>query len=130
MTTREQEFKRRFAAVLLDLQQHGIKDPVAMMLLGSLASDLSRDFKAANWTQAKQAMSSASYNTLLARLQTEGNAHVAAGRDKHSYAIQALAMSLVARTQQADPDMVTGAHLLDTVINSAVTAYRKQPKAG
>ena len=40
MATKEEEFKQRFAAVLLDLQEHGRNDPEAMWLLGSLACEI------------------------------------------------------------------------------------------
>ena len=126
--TKEQDFKRRFATVLQDLQRDGKDDKAAMLLLGSLASDLSRDFKANDWTQAKRSMSAAASNALLKKMQEEGSAHQAAGRSKHAYAIQALAVSLVAHTQLTDPDMRTGDRLLDDLINSAIGFYRAQPK--
>jgi hypothetical protein len=126
--TREEEFKQRFAAVLKDMQQDGIKDMPAMILLGSLASDLSNDLKAADWTRAKQVMTPKIYNQLLTRLSEEGNAHLAAGTGKHAYAIQALSFSLIAGTQRKDPVMRTGEELLDVVINRAIAVYRAQPR--
>ncbi|HTM79209.1 MAG TPA: hypothetical protein VL133_16465, partial [Devosia sp.] len=77
--TKEQDFKHRFAAVLRDLQQDGGNNPAAMLLLGSLAADLSRDLQAADWTQAKAAMTVTTYDALLNKMQQEGNAHHAAG---------------------------------------------------
>ena len=126
--TKEQDFKHRFTTVLRDLQQDGASDPAAMLLLGSLAADLSRDLHAANWTQAKQAMTATTYDALLRKMEQEGNAHHAAGRNKHAYAIQALAVSLIARTQRADPEMVTGDQLLDKLINTAIALYQAQPR--
>ena len=126
--TKDNDFKRRFAAVLQDLQQDGTKDPAAMMLLGGLASDLARDFKAQDWSQAKQSLNAENYDGLLKTFQSEGNALHAAGQEKHAYAIQALAVSLIAITQRADPDMVAGENLLDAIINRAVAVYRSQSK--
>ncbi|HTN62631.1 MAG TPA: hypothetical protein VL147_13965 [Devosia sp.] len=126
--TKEQDFKQRFAAVLRDLQQNGSKDPGAMVLLGSLAADLSRDLHTTNWTQAKAVMTPATYDALLGKLQQEGNALHAEGKVEHTYVIQALAVSLVAGTQRADPDMVSGEKLLDHLIDSAIVLYRAQPK--
>lgn len=126
--TKEDAFKRRFATVLQDLQRDGTKDPAAMLLLGSLAADLARDLNTTTWSQAKQALSPGTYDTLLRTLESAGNAHHAAGQEKHAYAIQALAVSLVARTQHADPDIVEGEKLLDAVINRAIVLYRNQPK--
>lgn len=126
--TKEQDFKQRFAAVLQDLQHDGASDPAAMLLLGSLATDLSHNLHATNWTQAKQAMTAKDYDALLKTMTVQGNAHHAAGRAKHAYAIQALAVSLIAHTQHADPDMVSGEHLLDGLINSAIALHRAQAK--
>ena len=126
--TKDNDFKRRFAAVLQDLQQDGTKDPAAMMLLGGLASDLARDFKAQDWSQAKQSLNAENYDGLLKTFQSDGNALHAAGQEKHAYAIQALAVSLIAITQRADPDMVAGENLLDAIINRAVAVYRSQSK--
>ena len=57
--TKEQDFKRRFATVLQDLQQVGSKDPNVMLLLGSLAADLSDDLQQPNWTAAKKVITPA-----------------------------------------------------------------------
>ncbi len=127
--TKEQDFKRHFAAVLRDLNEGGRKDPEAMLLLGGLASDLSDDLKRKNWTLAKQVMTPVIYNQLLKRFDQEGSDHLAAGRTTHAYVIQALAVSLVAGTQRNDPEMKSGEDLIDVLINRAIALYRAQPKA-
>jgi hypothetical protein len=73
-------------------------------------------------------MTASTYDALLKKMEQEGNAHHAAGRNKHAYAIQALAVSLIARTQRADPEMVTGDRLLDKLINTAIALYQAQPR--
>jgi hypothetical protein len=125
--TKEQDFKRLFATVLQDLQT-GRKDKRTMLLLGSLASDLSNDLSRKNWTEAKQVMTAATYDQLLKRFQEEGNTHHAAGHAEAAYVIQALMVSLVAGTQRNDPEMKTGEQLLDALIDSSVALYRAQPK--
>jgi len=126
--TKEQDFKRRFAAVLQDLQQVGSKDRKIMLLLGSLASDLSRDFKQSNWSAAKKVITPTMYAQLVKKFEQEGHEHNAAGRSGPAYVIQALAVSLVAGTQRKVPDMVTGEQLLDTLIDHSVALYRAQTK--
>jgi len=126
--TKEQDFKIRFAEVLKDLQQNGSKDNEAMWLLGSLAADLADDLKVANWTAAKQNMAPQTYNTLLKTFETQGNEHHQAGRGKHAYAIQTLAVSLIARTQGGDPQMAAGEALLDQIIDYTVAVYRREKK--
>ncbi len=126
--TKEQDFKIRFAEVLKDLQQNGSKDNEAMWLLGSLAADLADDLKVTNWSAAKRTMHPQTYNTLLKTFETQGNEHHQAGRGKHAYAIQTLAVSLIARTQGADPQMAAGEALLDQIIDYTVAVYRSEKK--
>ena len=126
--TKEEEFKQRFIAVVRDLQQSGSKDVEAMWLLGSLASDLAGNLGRTSWTAAKAAMNGATYNTLLRTFEQQGNEHHRDGRDKHAYAIQALAVSLIAKTQRADPQMAAGEALLDDVIDYTVAVYRREAK--
>lgn len=126
--TKEQDFKIRFIAMMQDLQQAGGKDKQAMYLLGSLASDLANDFKQTTWTGAKSVMDGKAYSSLLASFEKEGNEHHQAGRTKHAYAIQALAMSLIVRTQ-TDPDLKAGEAVLDRLIDIAAGLYRQSQKA-
>lgn len=124
--TKEQDFKHHFATVLRDLRQDGARDPGAMMLLGSLAADLATEMNASTWSRAKDGMTANAYDALLQKLQEEGNAHHAAGRAAHAYVIQAIAVSLIARTQGNDPDMLAGDRLLDGLIDRAIVLYRNQ----
>lgn len=127
--SKEQDFKRYFSATLQDLQQTGSKDNEAMLLLGSLASDLADNLKSATWTAAKAAMDHKTYETLMHTFEQQGKEHHLAGRKKHAYVIQILTISLIARTQRADPQMQAGEALLDQIIDYTVAVYRKAKKA-
>lgn len=127
--TKEAEFKQRFAAVLRDMQQAGSQDGEAMALVGSLAAELATKLGQKSWSAAKLAMSAQTYDSLLRTFEQQGNAHHAEGRQKHAYAIQALAVSLIARTQRNDPEMAAGEKLLDSIIDYTVSVYRKQKPA-
>jgi hypothetical protein len=129
--TKEQDFKIRFATVLQDFQQNGTKDPEIMWLTGTLASDLADDLKSASWSAAKSVMNKQTFDNLLKVFETRGTEHHHEGREKHAYAIQLLAVSLIAGTQRSDPEMAAGEQLLDHVIDSAVAVHRqaKQAKA-
>lgn len=128
---KEQDFKIRFATVLKDFQQNGTKDPEIIWLVGTLASDIADNLKSTSWSSAKSVTDRATYNNLLKVFETRGTDHHRQGREKHAYAIQLLAVSLIAGTQRIDPDMAAGEQLLDRVIDAAVSAYRqaKQAKA-
>ncbi|WDR05300.1 hypothetical protein PSQ90_13535 [Devosia rhodophyticola] len=123
--TKEQDFKQRLAAILKDMQESGVKDQAAMELLGSLALDLSGNLNAVSWSQAKKLITTPTYSVLLKKFEQEGNEHYQAGREKHAYAIQALAVSLVAGTMRADSVIREGEILLDAIIDAAVAAYRR-----
>lgn len=129
--TKEQDFKIRFATVLQDFQQNGMKDPEIMWLTGSLASDLADDLKSVSWSAAKSVMNKVTYDNLLKAFEKRGTEYHRDGREKHAYAIQLLAISLISGTQRRDPEMVAGEQLLDHVIDSAVGVHRqaKQAKA-
>ncbi|MCR6673969.1 hypothetical protein [Devosia ginsengisoli] len=127
--TKEQDFKNRFFAVLKDLQEDGVDDGEAMWLLGRLAAGLVDDLKAPDWSAAKRDMDRETYDTLLRTFETHGNAHHQAGRTKQAYVIQAMVVSLIARAQNADPQIAAGEPLLDQVINASVVNYRRQQEA-
>lgn len=124
--TREEDLKQRLAIVLQDLRDGAVRDPEAMVLVGSLASDLADQLDQKSWTSAKQAMTAAAYDALLDSFQKRGNDHHQNGRTKHAYAIQVLGISLVSFTQRKDTDIAAGEKLLDEIIDRAVALYRKR----
>lgn len=129
MTTKEDDFRMRLVAVVKDLHEAGTKDAEAMLLLGRLASELSGQIKALNWSQAKKRMTRADYNTLLESFREGGTTHYREGRIKQAYAVQALAMSLIAPTQSS-PEVREGSRLLDELIDRAIVFYRRSRKKG
>lgn len=124
MTTKEEEFKQRFVAVLKDLQNHGKDDIEAMWLLGSLASQIIEKAEQRSWTSFKSTLARTTYDGLLRDFQKEGNALHQQGKGKPAYAIQILGISLVAKTQM-DEQLRAGEALLDEMIDYTVTVYRK-----
>lgn len=129
MTTKEEEFKQRFVAVLQDLQTNGRNDVEAMWLLGSLAAALVDKGKQPSWSTLKANLSREAYDGLLRDFQTQGNTLHQQGKGKHAWAIQIIGISLVARTQ-LDEQIQAGAALLDEIIGYAVAVYRKNAPRG
>jgi hypothetical protein len=125
MPTKEQDLKQRLATVLADLKQNGRDDPESIWLIGSLATTLIDKGKAASWPELKDSLTAEAYDKLLDDFQTQGNALYLAGETKRAYAIQALGISLVCRTQRSDHLMRDGEKLLDSMITGAVAIYRK-----
>ncbi len=128
MASKEQDFKQRFVGLLSDLHVSGRNDREAMWLVGSLASNLLNEAKAESWASLKRTLSPEGFSQLLATFQTQGNAIAAEGQQTAVYAIQVLAVSLVARTQST-PEVVAGQPLLDDVIDAAVRNYRQHQKS-
>ena len=124
MTTKQEEFKQRFVAVLKDLQATGKNDVEAMWLVGSLASVILEKTQKASWPALKADISRELYDRLLGDFQSEGNALHQRGEGKKAYAIQILGISLIARTQP-DSQLQAGAALLDEIIDYATLVYRK-----
>ena len=124
MPTREEEFKQRFVAVLQDLRNDGTGDPEAVWLIGSLAAALLDKAGARSWADLKQGLTRSDYDGLIRDFEVSGNNFHREGRGKHAYAVQVLAVSVVARTQQ-DPDLQAGCRLLDQIIDGAVRVYRQ-----
>lgn len=123
MATRQEEFKQRFAAVMLDLQEHGKDDAEALWLIGSLACEIADKAGSQTWSGFKQAMSQETYAQLLADFQNEGNRQYTDGDRKKAYAIQVLAFSLISFTQD-DAEVQSGGILLDQFIDATVNVYR------
>lgn len=128
MSTKEQDFKERLVALVRDLRDSLPDDTEAMWLIGSLSTRLIDLYKLGTWSQFKAQLTPEAYDRLLKDFEQQGNAYHREGKAKAAYAIQLLAVSVIARTQ-ADPQVRQGEQLLDGIINSMVATYRKAQAA-
>lgn len=124
MTSKEEDFRQRFVAVMQDLREGGARDPEAVWLLGGLAATLVDTAKAKSWPGLKRQLTAADHDGLLRDFQKSGNAFHKEGKVKQAYAVQILGMSLIARTQQ-DADILAGDELLDEIIDRSIAVYRR-----
>jgi hypothetical protein len=125
--TKEQDFKNRLVTVISDLKDAGIKDPHAMWILGSMVAELIDRVQARSWSEYKNSMTQPIYTGLLKMFQEQGNALFSQGQVKPAYAMQALSLSVVAKTQ-VDPQVKDGEKILDQAIETALMFYRKTQK--
>lgn len=124
MSTKQQDFKDRLAAVMRDLKDNIADDTEAMWMIGNFATGLVDLYKVKTWSQFKAKLTAQAYDQLLKDFEQQGNGYHKAGKAKAAYAIQLLAISTIARTQ-VDPEVKQGEQLLDGLINGTVATYRK-----
>jgi len=113
-------FKPIFFSVLEDLKNTAAEDGEAMALIGTLGAEIASRFNQQSWTGVKQSLTRENYDELLGAFQRQGTELNKAGQTKKAYAIQALAVSLVAGTQRQDTDIAAGEPLLDQLIDHTV----------
>jgi hypothetical protein len=121
------DLRQRLGAILADLNAAGLEDGEAMYVLGGATAGLIDRGGAKDWTSFKQGLPAADFARLLKQVETEGNQLVADGKHKAAYALQALAVSLVA-SRQDDKVLRDGEQLLDAVIDTTVANFRKHAK--
>ena len=129
MPSKEQDFKERLVAIMRDVKDNLTEDKEAMWLIGSLAARLVDLYKLKTWTQFKAKLSAEACDRLLRDFEEQGNSFHRDGKDKAAYAVQLLAVSVVAKTQ-VDPEVRQGEELLDSIINGVVATYRKAQRTG
>jgi hypothetical protein len=118
-----EDLKQRLTAVLSDLNENGRHDPEAVWHIGSLVDRLVRAAKTRDWETLKSGLTRQGYDSLLESLETQGNVLHQAGNEKAAYAVQAVAMSLIA-SKSGDTHIAEGNRLMDQFINYALASYR------
>lgn len=124
MATKEEDFRERFVAVMKDLHENGQTDQEAMFLIGSLASTLMKKGNSPSWPAFKSNLKTSEHSMLLWDLEKQGNKFHKDGKRKHAFAVQVLAMSVVADSQ-THRDVTEGNKLLNQYIGRLVQAFRK-----
>jgi hypothetical protein len=127
LPSKEEDFKRRFAGILLDLATSDDADAQAM--LGGLAVRIVKAAGWPSWTTFKQNLTREDYDGLLRTFQVQGNGLAQQGQHRQVHAIEVLATALVAKTQMQDADVAAEAPRLDQFIDDAITAYRDAQSA-
>ena len=121
--SREAQFKQRFAALLAELTAPEGVDAQTMTMIGALARRIMDDAKVTSWQAFKLTQTAPLYDATLRTFQKQGNALVADGKLRTAYAVQVLAMSLIARTQK-DAAVQAGDRQLDGIIDFAASQPR------
>ena len=125
MPTRDEDFKQRFDSILLDMRISGSTDAETMWLVGSLAARLIDQGQQPTWYSFKHTLSQPTFRSLISSFQKQGNDLAKTGATQQVYAIQVVAVSLVAVTQTDDPEIVEDDKVLDQIIEDAISIYRE-----
>src|ERR1700749_4630146 len=122
MASKEEEFRHRFAGIVLELSTSDDAETTA--LLGSPGGPIGSHAGMPSWSVLKQNLTQRDYDGLLRTFQAQGNELARQGQSKQVYAIEVLAVSLVAKTQLTDAEIASGAPLLARIIDDAIAAVR------
>lgn len=125
--TPDEFFKVRFVNLMKDLGENAKNDPETVWLIGSLAGSIIEENKKNTWKEFKLSMTKDDFNRLLAALQAQGNRLAKDKNHKSAYAVETLAISVIAPTMNKDPHLVEGNKLLDSMISDAIKFYRSRP---
>ncbi|HHB81887.1 MAG TPA: hypothetical protein ENK61_00270 [Devosia sp.] len=123
----EEFFKVRFINLLKDLGENANKDPETIWLMGSLAGSIIEENQKKSWKEFKLSLSKEAFDRLLAALQAQGNNLAEQKKYKAAYAVETLAISIIAPTMKQDKHLIKGNRLLDSMIGDAIKFYRAKP---
>jgi len=126
--TPQELFKHHFVMMMADLGANAQKDPETIFLIGSLAGHLVEDSKKTSWAETKASLSRDAYDSILKTFQDQANLLAAKGSSKAAYAIEVLALSVIAPTMRADEHIASGNILLDNMIEDTIKIYRQRTK--
>jgi hypothetical protein len=118
--SKEEFFRSKFLGLVQELADPATADPQSMIAVGALARRIMDDAKVMSWGTFKRGLTRELYDATLRTFQKQGNALVKDRKLRTAYAIQVLAMSLIARTQ-ADPEVEAADRQLDGIIDLAAS---------
>lgn len=116
----EESFKPKFLGLVQEFADPVTADPQTMIAVGALARRIMDDAKVKSWAAFKRSHTRALHDATLRTFEKQGNALVKQGKLRTAYAIQVLAMSLIAATQ-ADAEVQSLNGKLDAIIDLAAT---------
>ncbi|HFC04594.1 MAG TPA: hypothetical protein ENJ55_02715 [Rhizobiales bacterium] len=121
------KFKYRFMRLMADLGENAAKDPETIWLIGSLAGSIIEDAGKSSWTELKLSQDKEAQNRLLAAFQSQGTQLAKDNNHRAAYAVETLAISVIAPTMATDEHINEGNKLLDKMISDAIDYYHAHP---
>jgi hypothetical protein len=118
--SKEEFFKSKFLGLVREIADPATADPQSMIAVGALARRIMDDAKVMGWGAFKRGLTRELYDATLRTFEKQGNTLVRDKKLRTAYAIQVLAMSLIARTQ-SDPEVAAFDQKLDGIIDLAAS---------
>ncbi len=127
MDERDAIFRERLIAAMTALNTGGARDPALCRRVGSYARNITREAGVRNWAELKRRADRSAYDSLLRLFERESAQLHTAGDQLGVQAVEALALSLIARHQK-QADLVPGIGFLDRFIDACADAVRPAAK--
>jgi|GEM_PF-2662530 len=128
MDERDAIFRGRLIAVMTALNGGEARDAALRRLVGGYTHRITRELGVRSWAELKRRADPATYDSLLALFERESARMHAEGDAKGVRALEALALSLIARHQK-QADLVPGVSFLDSFIDTCAGAVRPVARA-
>ncbi len=117
-------FRQRLVAVMKTLHGGGASDPQVRRVIAVFAVQLVQQIGVRSWGELKAKASGTEFNQMLKIFSDESAKFQKADDEKGVLALEALALSLVAREQTQQRDLVPGVGFLDGYIEECLAMVR------
>ena len=127
---RQEFFIRRFFKVMKEMGENTQNDPEGIWMIGSLAASLLDQSQKRNWAHFKKTLTPEVYDGLIESLRKQGNQLAGEGKEKAAFAIEVIALSIIAPTQSDNHEhLASGDKLLDKRVQDSVNFFRRNEAA-
>ncbi len=127
---RQDFFIRRFFKVMKEMGQNTQNDPEGVWMIGSLAASLLDQSQSRSWAHFKKALTPEVYNGLVESLRKQGNKLAGEGKEKAAFAVEVIALSIIAPTQSGNNEhLSSGDKLLNKRVQDSVDFFRRNEAA-
>ena len=127
MAERDDIFRDRLIAVMTALNGGEGRDPAVRRIVGSYAYKMAKDSGAKNWADLKARANAQTYDAMLKIFEEQSTKMHQAGDAKGVRGMEALALSLIARSQKQG-DLVPGVGFLDRYIDECASLVKPAAK--
>lgn len=122
----EEIFRKRFLEVMKEMGENTRNDPEGIWMIGSLASSLLKQSQSPTWKRFKSALTPEVYNSLINSFRKQGNQLAKDGKEKAAFAVEVLALSIIAPTQSGQNEHIaSGDQLLNKMVQDSIDFFHR-----